>query len=357
MSKPIFETSHEMILMARRNLDQDNWDYICGAAESETSLRRNRMALDCLAFRPRICRDVSEIDSSTDFFGHPLRTPIFLAPMGGVERFSPNGGLDVDNAAETFGSINFLSTVCQPSLEEVAVNSPHPKVFQVYVRGDDEWIKDLVRRVVKAKYSALTLTVDSAFYGNRERLNPAQLALRRVPAREWQKKITWDTVKMIQDEIGDMPFLLKGIMTAEDAELAVDHGIQGIYISNHGGRQLDHVLGNIQMLPEIIKTVKGKAKVFIDGGFTRGTDIVKALALGANAVGIGRLQAWALGAGGAEGLVRCLELLEKEITTTMGLLGATTLQQLGPELITEAMPVTLPHEHSAFPHLPGGRLL
>jgi len=357
MSKPIFETSHEMILMARRNLDQDNWDYICGAAESETSLRRNRMALDCLAFRPRICRDVSEIDCSTDFFGHKLRTPVILAPMGGIERFSPNGGLDVDNAAETFGSVNFLSTVCQPSLEEVAVNSPHPKVFQVYVRGDDDWIRDLVRRVVKAKYSALTLTVDSAFYGNRERLNPAQLALRRVPAREWQKKITWDTVKMIKDEIGNMPFLLKGIMTAEDAELAVEHGVQGIYISNHGGRQLDHVLGNIQMLPEINKAVRGKAKVFIDGGFTRGTDVVKALALGADAVGIGRLQAWALGAGGAEGLVRCLELLEKEITTTMGLLGATTLKQLGPEFVTETMPVTLPHEHSAFPHLPGGRLL
>jgi isopentenyl diphosphate isomerase/L-lactate dehydrogenase-like FMN-dependent dehydrogenase len=168
--------------------------------------------------------------------------------------------------------------------------------------------------------------------------------------------MTWDTVKLIQDEIGDIPFLLKGIMTAEDAVLAVEHGVNGVYISNHGGRQLDHVLGNIQMLPEIIEAVDGKADVFIDGGFTRGTDIVKALAMGAKAVGIGRLQAWALGAGAAAGVVRCLELLEKEITTTMGLIGATSLDQLGPELITPAMPVTLPHEFSAFPHLPGGRL-
>jgi glycolate oxidase len=356
MSDAIFETTHDMIMMARRNLDQDNWDYICGAAESETSLRRNRMALDCLAFRPRICRDVSEIDTETDFFGHKLRIPVLLAPMGGIERFSANGGIDVDNAAEQFGSVNFLSTVCQPSLEEVADNSPHAKSFQIYVRGDDDWIRDLVRRVVKAKYASVTLTVDSAFYGNRERLNPAQLALRRVSAREWQKKITWETVKLIQDEIGDIPLILKGIMTAEDAALAVEHGVQGIYISNHGGRQLDHVLGNIQMLPEIVAAVGDKAEVFIDGGFTRGTDIVKALIIGAKAVGIGRLQAYALGAGGAEGLVRCLELLEREINTTMGLIGVTSLDELSSASLTEAMPVTLPHEHSAFPHLPGGQV-
>ena len=356
MSDAIFETTHDMIMMARRNMDQDNWDYICGAAESETSLRRNRMSLDCLAFRPRICRDVSDIDTETDFFGHKMRIPVILAPMGGIERWSVNGGLDVDDAAEEFGSVNFLSTVCQPSLEEVAANSPHPKSFQIYVRGDDNWIRELVRRVVRANYSTVTLTVDSAFYGNRERLNPTQLALRRVPAREWQKKITWDTVKLIQDEIGEKPLILKGIMTAEDAALAVEHGVQGIYISNHGGRQLDHVLGNIQMLPEIAAAAEGKAEIFIDGGFTRGTDVIKALALGAQAVGIGRLQAYALGAGGAEGLIRCLELLEREINTTLGLLGVTSLDQLGPECVTEAMPVTMPHEHSAFPHLPGGRV-
>lgn len=356
MSEANFLTTHDMILMARRNMDQDNWDYICGAAESETSLRRNRMSLDSLAFRPRVCRDVSEINTETDFFGHKLRIPVFLAPMGGIERFSVNGANDVDTAAKEFGSVNFLSTVSQPSLEEVAANSDNPKVFQIYVRGDDDWIKELVRRVMKAGYSGVTLTVDSAFYGNRERLNPAQLALRRVAAREWQKKITWDTVKMIQDEIGDIPFLLKGIMTAEDAALAVEHGVNGVYISNHGGRQLDHVLGNIQMLPEIVEAVDGKADVFIDGGFTRGTDIIKAIAMGAKAVGIGRLQAWALGAGGAAGVVRCLELLEKEVQTTMGLIGVTSLDQLSSECITPAMPVALPHEFSAFPHLPGGRI-
>ena len=346
-----FLTMHDMILMARRNMDQDNWDYVCGAAESETSLRRNRMALDSLAFRPRVCRDVSEIDLSTDFFGHELRMPVLMAPMGSLHRFSPKGSLDVDDASEEFGTVNFLSTVTEPGLEEVAENTPHPKSFQIYVRGDNNWIKDLAKRIVKANYHSVTLTVDSAFYGNRERLNPSQLALRRVPARDWQKKITWDTVKMVQDAIGDRPFIIKGIMTAEDASLAVEHGVDAIYISNHGGRQLDHVLGNIQTLPEIVAAADGKAKVIIDGGFTRGTDIVKAIAMGANYVAIGRLQAWALGAGASAGLVKCLELLEQEITTTLGLLGVTSLDQLAPEYITEAMPVRLPHEHSAFPHL------
>jgi len=352
-----FTTGHDVIVMARQNLSQDNWDYICGAAESETTLRRNRLALDCLAFRPRVLRDVRTIDTSTDFLDQKLRIPIVLAPMGGVERFSPNGGNDVDTAAAATGTMGFISTVTQPSLEEIAANSPHPKVFQIYVRGDDDWIRTLVRRVVKADYWGVALTVDSAFYGNRERLNPTQMALRRVPEREFQKGLTWDTVKLIQDEIGDRPFMLKGIMTAEDALLAVEHGVQVIYVSNHGGRQLDHLQGSMEVLPEIVAAVGGKAAVIIDGGFTRGTDIIKAIALGAKAVGIGRLQAWALGAGGAEGLIKCLELLETEIRTTMGLIGVTSLAQLDGSYITKVLPVRLPHEMSAFPHLPGERIV
>jgi isopentenyl diphosphate isomerase/L-lactate dehydrogenase-like FMN-dependent dehydrogenase len=345
-----------MIVMARQNLSQDNWDFICGAAESETSLRRNRLALDCLAFRPRVLRDVRRIDTSTDFLDRKLRIPIVLAPMGALEQFTPNGGNDVDTAAEVSGTISFISAVTEPSLEEIAANSPHPKVFQIYVRGDDDWLRTLVRRVVKADYWGVALTVDSAFYGNRERLNPTQLAMRSVP-REFQKGLTWDTVKLIQDEIGDRPFMLKGIMTAEDALLAVEHGVQVIYVSNHGGRQLDHVQGCMEVLPEIVAAVNGKAAVIIDGGFTRGTDVIKAIALGAKAVGIGRLQAWALGAGGAEGLVKCLELLETEIRTTMGLIGVTSLTQLDGAYIKKVLPVRLPHEMSAFPHLPGERIL
>ncbi len=133
--------------------------------------------------------------------------------------------------------------------------------------------------------------------------------------------------------------------------------MQVVYISNHGGRQLDHVLGNIGMLPEIVDAVDGRAEIIIDGGFVRGTDVIKASAMGATAVGIGKLQAWALGAGGTAGLVRCLELMEREIEATMGLIGVTSLGQIDGSYITEAMPVRLPLEMSAFPHLPGGRIL
>jgi isopentenyl diphosphate isomerase/L-lactate dehydrogenase-like FMN-dependent dehydrogenase len=349
----LFHTAHDMILMARRNMVQDAWDYVCGAAESETSLRRNRMAIDSLALRPRVCRDVSEIDTSCDLLGVEMRIPVFLAPMGSIQNFSSNGALDVDTAAEEFGVQNFISTVTQPELEVIGDNTPHPKNFQIYVRGDDNWIKDLIKRVKASNYNQVTLTVDSAFYGNRERLSPTQLALRRVASRDWQKKITWDTVKMVKDEIDGRPFFLKGIQTGEDAAIAVEHGVDAIYISNHGGRQLDHVLGNMDMLPEIVEAVDGKASIVIDGGFTRGTDIIKALALGADAVGIGRLQAWALGAAGAPGLVHCLTLLEREITTCMGLIGVTSLDQLDPSYVTKAPWVRLPHEHSAFPHLDG----
>ncbi len=352
-----FDTCHEMIVAARRNMSQDTWEYICGGAESETSLRRNRHALDCIAFRPRILRDVREIDTSARFLGHTIRIPVLLAPMGREETFCAGGAADVDSAAEEFGTINFLSTVTEPSLEEVAANSPHPKAFQIYVRGDDDWLKSLLRRVVKANYAAVTLTVDLAYYGNRERVNPMQLAITRERQRNWQQRLNWDSVKMIQDEIGDIPFILKGIMTAEDAALAVEHGVQVVYISNHGGRQLDHVQGNIETLPEIVAAVDGKAEVIIDGGFVRGTDVIKAIAMGATAVAIGKLQAWALGAGGGPGLVRLLELLEREIQATMGLVGVTALDQLDPSYLTTAMPVRLPHEMSAFPHLPGGQIL
>ena len=352
-----FNTSHDMIALARRNLNHDTWDYICGGAESETSLRRNRMALDHIAFRPRVLRDVREIDTSASFLGHKLRIPVMLAPLGRVQSFSPNGALDPDTVAEEFGTINFLSTVTEPSLEEVAANSPHPKIFQIYVRGDRDWLRELLGRVVAAKYAAATLTVDIPYYGNRERINTFQLALRHNVPRDSQKSVTWDTVKFIQDTIGDMPLMLKGIMRPEDAALAVEHGVHTVHISNHGGRQLDHTLGNIDMLADIVAAVDGKAEIVVDGGFTRGTDVVKAIALGARAVCIGKLQAWALGAGGAPALMRCMELLESEIETTMGLIGVTSLDRLTPASITAAMPVAMPHEMSAFPHLEGGRLL
>jgi len=349
-----FPTSHDIIVAARQNLKQAEWDYVCGGAQTETSLRRNRQALDSLSFRPRVLRDVSAVDTSAEFLSHKIAMPVMLAPIGGLQRIHADAALAVDTAAEQMGVINMISTVTEPELEVTAANSPHAKAFQIYVRGDEDWLKTLIGRVKDAEFSMVALTVDLAYYGNRERLNPAQLALRDLGHRTWQKSVTWDTVKMIRDALGDIPFMLKGIQTAEDALLAVEHGVEVVYISNHGGRQMDFVRGSIETLPEIVDAVGGKAKIIIDGGFTRGTDILKAMCLGADLVGIGRLQAWGLAA--AAGVVRVLEILANEIEISMGLLGVSQLDQLSPAYLTQGTNVRFPHEMSAFPHLPVDRL-
>lgn len=352
-----FLTNHDIITAAYRNLGTDAWNYICGAAESETTMRRNRMSLDCLAFRPKVLVDVGDVDISTTFLGHALEIPVMMAPMGGVQNYAEGGALAPDDVCEACGSINFVSTVTEPELEVTAANSPHPKVFQLYIRGDDDWIRARVRRASEAGYAALALTVDSAYYGNRERLSREQLADRRPPAREFQKRLTWDSVKLIQDELAGLPLIIKGIMRPEDAARAVEHGVGCVYVSNHGGRQLDHVQGAIDMLPGIVDAVDGRAEVIVDGGFTRGTDVVKAIALGARAVLIGKLQAWALGAGGRDALERSLDILAWEIETALGLLGVTKLDELDASFVTQAPAVMPPHEMSAFPHLPEGRIV
>ena len=157
-------------------------------------------------------------------------------------------------------------------------------------------------------------------------------------------------------EIGGLPFMLKGIQTAEDAALAVDHGVDVIWVSNHGGRQLDHARGSMQALPEIVEAVAGRAKIVLDGGIHRGSDVIKAIALGADAVAIGRLQAWGLAAAGKDGLVRVLEILEAEMRAAMALLGVTSIDQIGPQYVCPTEPVTPAHEMSSWVNIPGGRI-
>lgn len=354
---PDFVTNQEIIVQARRNLSQNVWDYVSGGAESEATMRRNRFGLDCLAFRPRVLVDVSNIDASTTFLGHKLKIPVMLAPIGSLQAITPEGGVAVAKAAEEFGTLNFVSSVTQPSLEEIAAASQNPKIFQLYVQGDMKWIENLLGRVKKAGYKALCLTVDTAYYGRRERqmmdrwLPPS----RRATGYEHRAALTWETMDAIK-EIAGLPFILKGVATAEDAALAVKHGVGAVYISNHGGRQLDHGRATIEMLPEIVEAVGNKAEIVLDGGITRGSDVLKALALGAKAVAIGKLQGWGLGAAGQAGLVRVLELLENEITITMGLLGVSRLDQLEPAHVCKTQPIGAAHEMSAFPHMPDGRL-
>jgi len=353
-----FVTNQEVIVAARRNLNQNVWDYLTGGAESETTMRRNRLGLDSLAFRPRVLVNVSNIDASTAFLGHRLRIPVLLAPIGSLQSITPEGGVAVAKAAAEFGTVNFVSSVTQPSLEEIAAASQNSKIFQLYVQGDLKWVENLLARVKKAGYKALCLTVDTAYYSRRERqmmgrwLPPS----RRGTGYEHRAALTWETMDAIK-EIAGLPFILKGVATAEDAAIAVERGVQAVYVSNHGGRQLDHGRATIDMLPEIVEAVGGKAEIVLDGGILRGSDVLKAVALGAKAVAIGKLQGWGLGAAGQAGLVRVLELLENEINVTMGLLGVTRMDQLKPATLCKVEPLGPTHEMSAFTHIPGGRLL
>jgi isopentenyl diphosphate isomerase/L-lactate dehydrogenase-like FMN-dependent dehydrogenase len=353
-----FVTNQEVIMAARRNLTDNVWHYLTGGAESETTMRRNRYGLDGLAFRPCVLVDVSEIDPSTTFLGHKLKTPVMLAPIGSLQSITPEGGVAVARAAAEFGTINFISSVTQPTLEEIAAAGANPKIFQLYVQGDLNWVDNLLRQVKQAGYSALCLTVDTAHYGRREHqmmdrwLPPS----RRGVGYEYRAGLTWETLDAIKEMAG-LPFILKGVATAKDAAIAVEHGVSAIYVSNHGGRQLDHGRATIDMLPEIVDAVRGRAEIVLDGGIVRGSDALKAVALGARAVAIGKLQGWGLAASGQAGLVQVLEILESEITTTMGLLGITRLDQLNSTYLCKVPPLAPPHEMSAFPHLPGGQLL
>ena len=350
--------NQEIVQAARRNLPQDVWDYLTGGAESETTMRRNRLGFDSLALRPRVLIDVSKIDTSTTFLGQKLRIPVMLAPIGSLQTITPEGGVAVAKAAAEFGTMNFVSSVTQPTLEEIAASTNHPKIFQLYIRGGLDWCAEIIGRVKQAGYMALCLTVDTAHYSRRERplLNRWQPPSRRTETgRIFQAMLTWEMADAIK-KIAGMPLIIKGIATAEDAKLAVEHGIDVIYISNHGGRQLDHGRGTIETLPEIVEAAAGKAEIVLDGGITRGTDIVKALALGANAVTIGKLQGWGLGAGGKAGLVRVLELLEEELIVDMALLGVTRIDQITQSYVCKTQPVTSAHEMSAFVHIAGAQL-
>ena len=354
-----FVSNEQIIQVARRNLAQGAWDYLVGGSESETTMRRNRLSFDRIAFRPRVRVDVSSIDPSTTFLGHRLRTPVMLAPLGSLQTFAPEGAAAVTKAAAEFGTMHVLSSVTQPSLEETAASAGNPKVFQLYIHGDWAWIEDIVGRAKQAGYMSLCLTVDTAHYSRRERpmlSGWAPPTMRGTIDRSHQASLTWETAFRIKEMAG-LPFMLKGIGTAEDAELAVEGGVDVIWVSNHGGRQLDHGLGTMDMLREVVDAVGGRADIVVDGGIQRGADVAKAVALGARAVAIGRLQGFGLAAAGAKGVVRVLEILEDELVIAMGLMGVTCIDQLTPAYVCEAEAVTPPHEMSAWINMPGGRIM
>jgi isopentenyl diphosphate isomerase/L-lactate dehydrogenase-like FMN-dependent dehydrogenase len=358
MSEADFRTLHGMAKVARENLSDDHWDYLIGGADTESSVKRNRFGLDSWVFRPSVLNDVSEVDATTELLGTPLRIPVMLPPIGSVQVFESGGGASVARAAAEFGVLQTLSSVCTPDFEEVARQVPGPRVYQLYLMGDQGWMDDVIRRAIDIGYTGFCLTVDTQTYSRRER----DIAKGFVPPSgsgsdqadfSYQARITWDTIAHIKSEF-DIPLYIKGVNTGDDARRCVEAGVDVIWVSNHGGRQLDHTRACIDALPEVVSAVEGRAPVIVDGGFLRGADVVKGLCLGANVVAMGRLEGLAMAAGGAPGLLRALAIIEQELRPSMALRGVSELSGLRPALLERARPMISPHVLSAFPLLDEG---
>jgi glycolate oxidase len=351
-----FQAIHEFIPAAKAACTPEGWDYLIGGTETETTVARNRAGLDAIAMRPRVLVDVSEIESKSEFLGKSVRLPVCLAPVGGLESFHPDGAKAVAEGAGAFGVPTMMSSVSPRSMTEVRTVTDAPLLYQLYVRGGDRFIEDHVDEALAAGLDAFALTVDTAVYSRRERdivrrfdkpwrryVNPDSIRA--------QAALNWTDVARVRKAY-DVQLILKGIMTVEDARIAADHGVDVIYVSNHGGRQLDHGLGAIDVLPDIVEAVGEQCKVIVDGGICRGTDIVKAIALGAHAVGLGRLYCYGLAAAGPAGIARLLEILEDEARSALGLTGVARWADLTPNHVRTGVPLMREAGvHSAFPLL------
>jgi 4-hydroxymandelate oxidase len=345
--------------LAREKLPGPIFDFIAGGAEDEVTLRRNRAAFEAIEFQPRVLVDVSNIDTSTTVLGERLPFPVMLAPVALHQLATPDGELATARAAASAGTVMVLSTMSSVAMEEVAAAAAGPRWFQLYCYREKGVTERLVKRAEAAGFRALCLTVDVPRLGRRERdfrhnlrfpedVVPrnflSEINIESIPfesqgsmiaayaANLMDASLTWDSVGWLRS-ITSMPLVLKGILTPEDAMLAVEHGVAAIVVSNHGGRQLDGSPPSIDVLPEIIEAVAGRVEVLVDGGVRRGTDIVKALALGAKAVLIGRPYIWGLAVDGEQGAARVLQMLRLEMELAMSLCGVTSVNQITPRLV------------------------
>jgi 4-hydroxymandelate oxidase len=340
-----FVTLPEIERAAKNILQPEVWDFGKGGAETETTLRRNRRALRQLAIRQRVLVDVRDIDLGTTFAGMSLPMPVAVAPIGSLALFHPEGDLEMARGAGLSGNLSVVSGATGWPVEAVAKEAKGPLLFQLYHFGDRSWVQELLGRVEASGYRAVCLTVDSPVYGRRERdlrryFDPrsACKSILKPPPVDPQNlaRLNWEDVGWLRS-IVSVPLCLKGILTPEDARLAVEAGVQIVWVSNHGGRQLDHTQATIDVLPEIVDAVAGRAEIVIDGGFARGTDVIKAIALGAKVVAIGRTVLWGLAVAGAAGVDRTLQLLREEMTTTLALCGQTSVRGLKPDLIRRVL--------------------
>ncbi len=335
----------EYEVLAQAKMDPAHWDYIQGGSDDEVTLRANRAAFERIRLRPRVLVDVSTsaIDMRTSVLGMPISMPIMVAPMAMHCLAHPEGECATAQAAGRANTLMVASITATRSLEEIAQAASGPLWFQLYVYPSLQFAEKLVRRAESAGYRTIVLTVDLPTLGNREKDRRNNVTIPPPPFREanfvdvdmtgqeWVS-LTWESLSWLRS-ITSLPILLKGILTAEDALLAIEHGMDGIIVSNHGGRQLDTALTSIEALPEIVEAVAGRCEVYFDGGIRRGTDILKALSLGARAVLVGRPVLWGLAVNGAEGAYQVLEMLRKELELAMALSGRPTLNSIDRTLV------------------------
>jgi isopentenyl diphosphate isomerase/L-lactate dehydrogenase-like FMN-dependent dehydrogenase len=341
--------------VARAKLPAWHWAWLSTGGDDGGTIRANREGFDRYQIRARRLVDVSKVDTSVQLFGQSWETPIFLSPVGGHRTYNPEGELATARAAKSKRHLQVLSTVTTTSVEDVNAARGEPVWFQLYQRDDWGQTRQLLKRVESAGCPALVFTVDLLGGRNMEQFNRVSqrnrqqcgachlngqpltdlrnrpmlnaLAVPATPQPELGTP-TWDYVKRLKDAIG-MKLLVKGIVTREDAELAVQNGVDGVYISNHGGRAENSLRPTVQCISEVAAGVAGRAPVLVDGGIRRGTDIYKALALGATAVGVGRPYMWGLASFGQPGVETVLDILRREFQLIMRQSGVTSVRGIG----------------------------
>ncbi len=344
--------------VAKTKLTTLAYDYYASGACDEKTLLANMSAFQDIWLRPRMLVDVSNRDMSTTVLGHKVSAPILIAPAAFQGLAHADGELATARAAEKFGTTMILSTLSNHSIEEVRDAAAGNLWFQLYVYKDKGVTKSLIERAEKAGYTALVLTVDSPLLGRRERdvrnkFNlPAGLVcknfignyLEQLPGGSpdsglaayisslYDTSLSWKDLLWFKS-ITKLPVLVKGILRGDDAARAIEYGADGIIVSNHGGRQLDTTVPTIHALPEVVEAVNDQIEVYMDGGIRRGTDILKAIALGARAVLIGRPMLWGLAVAGQSGVLTVLDMLKSEFDLSMALSGCATISDITPDLI------------------------
>ena len=325
--------------VAKEKLPPDVYDYYAGGAGDERTLEENLRAFGRWVLRPRVLRGSGLPDTSTVLLGTRVEFPVLVAPWAYQRRAHPDGERGTVRGAARAGTIAVVSSTAVDDLERIAEASDGPKWWQLYLFADRRLNEGMLARVVSAGYGAICWTVDFPVEGLRHRDTRSGFVMPFGIGDAdylYEPDMTWDHLTFIREHAPDLPVLVKGILTAEDAVLAIEHGADGIVVSNHGGRQLDSSPASLDALPEVVEAVAGRLPVLMDGGVRRGTDVLKAMALGAVAVLVGRPAAWGLAAEGEDGVAGVLAILRAEVENAMALTGCRSIAEIGRELVAPA---------------------